>query len=155
MEKSVEYGLEHYIAEIPGMAQADPRSVSPLVLAYIGDCVFDLIIKLMVAGKGNRQVHKLHEETSRYVQASAQSYMMRTMQEHLTAEEHAVYRRGRNAKSVSPAKNQSITDYRRATGFEALLGYLYLNHKYERLTELVSIGLNSMEERDAEDAGKL
>ena len=155
MEKSIEFGFEHYIQKIPGMSEIDAKECSPLVLAYIGDCVFDLIIKTMAAGRGNRPVHKLHEETSRYVQASAQSYMMRTMQEHLTAEEHAVYRRGRNAKSVSPAKNQSITDYRRATGFEALLGYLYLNHKYERLTELVSIGLNSMEERDAEDAGKL
>ena len=155
MEKGLEFGLEYYMKQIPGMRRVDAKTSSPLVLAYIGDCVFDLIIKMRVAGEGNRQVHKLHEETSRYVQASAQSYMMRTMQEHLTAEEHAVYRRGRNAKSVSPAKNQSITDYRRATGFEALLGYLYPNHKYERLTELVSIGLNSMEERDAEDAGKL
>ena len=141
--------------QIPGMRRVDAKTSAPLVLAYSGDCVFDLINKMRGAGEGNRQVQKLNEETSRYVQASAQSYMMRTMQEHLTAEEHAVYRRGRNAKSVSPAKNQSITDYRRATGFEALLGYLYLNHKYERLTELVSIGLNSMEERDAEDAGKL
>ena len=151
MEKSVEYGLEHYIAEIPGMAQADPRSVSPLVLAYIGDCVFDLIIKLMVAGKGNRQVHKLHEETSHYVQASAQSYMMRSMQEYLNEQEHAVYRRGRNARSVSPAKNQSITDYRRATGFEALIGYLYLKREYGRLTELVAIGLESMKEKDLKE----
>ena len=151
MEKSVEYGFEHYIAGIPGMAQADPKTVSPLVLAYIGDCVFDLIIKLMVAGKGNRQVHKLHEETSHYVQASSQSYMMRSMQEHLTEQEHAVYRRGRNARSVTPAKNQSITDYRRATGFEALIGYLYLNHEYERLTELVTIGLKSMEERNLKE----
>ncbi len=151
MEKSVEYGLEHYIAEIPGMAQTDPRSVSPLVLAYIGDCVFDLIIKLMAAGKGNRQVHKLHEETSRYVQASSQSFMMRSMQEHLTEQEHAVYRRGRNSRSVTPAKNQSITDYRRATGFEALIGYLYLNHEYARLTELVTIGLQSMEERNQKE----
>ena len=145
MEKGLEFGLEHYMKQIPGMEEADPKLSSPLVLAYIGDCVFDLIIKMRVVGGGNRQVHKLHEETSRYVQASAQSFMMRAMQEHLTAEEHAVYRRGRNARSVSPAKNQSITDYRRATGFEALLGYLYLNHEYERLTELVTIGLTRME----------
>lgn len=142
--------------QIPGMEKIDPRTSSPLVLAYIGDCVFDLIIKLMVAGRGNRQVHKLHEETSQYVQASAQSYMMRSMQEHLTVEEHAVYRRGRNARSVSPAKNQSITDYRRATGFEALIGYLYLNGEYARITELVTIGLQSMdhknEEKETEDA---
>lgn len=158
MEKGVEYGFEHYMNQIPGMEKIDPRTSSPLVLAYIGDCVFDLIIKLMVAGRGNRQVHKLHEETSQYVQASAQSYMMRSMQEHLTAEEHAVYRRGRNARSVSPAKNQSITDYRRATGFEALIGYLYLNGEYARITELVTIGLHCMdhknEEKETEDAGQ-
>ena len=156
MEKSVEFGFEHYMEQIPGMGTVDPRASSPLVLAYIGDCVFDLIIKMMVAGRGNRQVHKLHEETSHYVQASAQSFMMRAMQEHLTEEEHAVYRRGRNARSVSPAKNQSITDYRRATGFEALIGYL--NREYARLTELVSIGLESMRaadrEESTEDAGK-
>ena len=158
MEKGLEFGFEHYIKQIPGMEKVDPRMSSPLVLAYIGDCVFDLIIKLRVAGGGNRQVHKLHEETSRYVQASAQSFMMRAMQEHLTEGEHAVYRRGRNARSVSPAKNQSITDYRRATGFEALIGYLYLNREYARLTELVSIGLESMRaadrEESTEDAGK-
>ena len=85
------------------------------------------------------------------MQASSQSYMMRSMQEHLTEQEHAVYRRGRNARSVTPAKNQSITDYRRATGFEALIGYLYLNHEYARLTELVTIGLHSMEERNQEE----
>lgn len=153
MEKSLEFGLEHYMEQIPGMEKADAGTCSPLVLAYIGDCVFDLIIKMRVAGKGSRQVHKLHEETSRYVQASAQSFMMRSMQEHLTAEEHAVYRRGRNSRSVTPAKNQSITDYRRATGFEALIGYLYLNGEYERLTELVTIGLAGMESADSESAG--
>ena len=99
----------------------------------------------MIINRGNKQVHKLHEETSRYVQASAQSFMMRAIQEHLTEEEHAVYRRGRNTRSVSAAKNQSITDYRRATGFEALVGYLYLKKEYKRLVELVTIGLESME----------
>ena len=151
MEKSVDYGFEHYIDGIPGMMQTDPDTASPLVLAYIGDCVFDLIIKLMVAGKGKRQVHKLHEETSHYVQASSQSYMMRFMQEHLNEQEHAVYRRGRNARSVSPTKNQSITDYRRATGFEALIGYLYLKREYRRLTDLVTIGLESLKERDLKE----
>ena len=77
---------------------------------------------------------------------------------YLNEEEHGVYRRGRNARSVSPAKNQSITDYRRATGFEALIGHLYLTGQYERLTELVSIGLESIEkeikEKGAEHAGK-
>ena len=73
--------------------------------------------------------------------------MMRAMQEHLTEEEHAVYKRGRNAKSISPAKNQSITDYRRATGFEALVGYLYLKKQYERLLTLIKIGLEKSEKK--------
>ena len=148
MEKSIEAGLDYYIRNMPGMKDPDVKSFSPLALAFIGDCVFDLIIKSLVVSRGNRQVHKLHEETSHYVQASSQSFMMRAIQEHLTQEEHAVYRRGRNTRSVTPAKNQSITDYRRATGFEALIGYLYLSREYERLTELVSIGLKSMENRE-------
>ena len=77
MEKSIEFGFEHYIHMIPGVREIDAKNCSPLVLAYIGDCVFDLIIKTMVVGRGNRPVHRLHEETSRYVQASAQSFMMR------------------------------------------------------------------------------
>ena len=131
--------------EVFEMEEVDVQTYSPLVLAYIGDCVYDLIIKNIMVSKGNKQVNKLHKDTSAFVQASTQSLMMRTMQEHLTEEEHAVYKRGRNAKSVSPAKNQSITDYRRATGFEALLGYLYLKKEWKRMIDLVKIGLDSLE----------
>lgn len=145
MEQSITKDFRDYIEEVLQLKEVDANSYSPLVLAYIGDCVYDLIIKSMVISHGNKQVNKLHEETSKLVQASTQSLMMRTMQEHLNEEEHAVYRRGRNAKSVSPAKNQSITDYRRATGFEALLGYLYLKKEYSRLMDLVKIGLDSLE----------
>lgn len=149
MEKGIEYSFEYCIKSIPGMEKVDPDTCPPLVLAYIGDCVFDLIIKLRVTSKGEKHVHKLHEETSRYVQASAQSFMMRSMQEMLTDEEHTIYKRGRNTRSVSAAKNQSITDYRRATGFEALIGFLYLKERYERIAELVTIGLESMEKENA------
>ena len=131
--------------EVFQMEEVDINSYSPLTLAYIGDCIYDLIIKSLVINKGNKQVNKLHKETSSFVQASTQSLMMRAMQECLTEEEHAVYKRGRNAKSVSPAKNQSITDYRRATGFEALLGYLYLKKEWKRMLDLVKIGLASLE----------
>lgn len=148
MEKSIKIDFHDYIQDALQLNETDVRSYSPLVLAYIGDCVYDLIIKSMVISNGNKQVHKLHEETSQYVQASAQSKMMRAMQPCLTEEEHVVYRRGRNAKSVSPAKNQSITDYRRATGFEALLGFLYLRKEYERLMELVKIGLEHLKEEE-------
>ena len=134
--------------EIFNMEEVDVKTYSPLTLAYIGDCVYDLIIKSLVIGHGNKQVNKMHKETSSLVQASTQSLMMRKLQDLLTDEERAVYKRGRNAKSVSPAKNQSVTDYRRATGFEALLGYLYLKKEYKRMLELVKIGLDSLNEEE-------
>ena len=144
MEKSVEFEFDSYMREVFSMEEVDIHTYSPLTLAYIGDCVYDLVIKSIMVSHGNKQVNKLHKETSSLVQASTQSLMMRTMQEHLTEEERTVYKRGRNAKSVSPAKNQSLTDYRRATGFEALLGYLYLRKDYKRLLDLVKIGLDSL-----------
>lgn len=104
MEKSVEWEFDTYMQEIFQMKEVDIKEYSPLTLAYIGDCIYDLIIKTLVINEGNRQVQKLHQKTSSYVQASAQSKMMRAMQEHLTEEEHAIYKRGRNAKSVSPAE---------------------------------------------------
>ena len=148
MEKSVGFEFDSYMQEVFQMKEVDVHSYSPLTLAYIGDSIYDLIIKSLVINQGNRQVNKLHKETSMYVQASTQSLMMRAMQEELTEEEHAVYKRGRNAKSVSPAKNQSITDYRRATGFEALLGYLYLKKGVRRMLDLVKIGLDSLKEKE-------
>ena len=145
MEKSVEWQFDSYMQELFQMKEVDIKEYSPLTLAYIGDSIYDLIIKSLVINEGNKQVQKLHRETSSMVQASAQSKMMRTIQEHLTEEEHAVFKRGRNAKSVSPAKNQSITDYRRATGFETLMGYLYLKKEWKRMLDLVKIGLDSLE----------
>lgn len=150
METSINFELDSYMRQVLGMKEVDLRSYSPLTLAYIGDCVFDLVIKTMIVSEGNQPVNRMHKVTSHYVQASSQSYMMRFMQEHLNEEEHAVYRRGRNAKSVSPAKNQSITDYRRATGFEALIGYLYLKKDYGRMIDLIKIGLDGLREKEEE-----
>ena len=146
MEKSLGFEFDSYMKELFQMEEVDLSTYSPLTLAYIGDGIYDLIIRSLVVNKGNKQVNKLHQETSGFVKASTQSLMMRTMQEYLTEEEHSVYKRGRNAKSVSPAKNQSITDYRRATGFEALLGYLYLKKDWKRMLDLVKIGLDSIRE---------
>lgn len=151
MEKGVGFEFDSYMRELFQMEEVDVQTYSPLTLAYIGDSIYDLIIKSLMVSRGNKQVNKLHKDTSALVQASTQSLMMRTMQEHLTEEEHAVYKRGRNAKSVSPAKNQSITDYRRATGFEALLGYLYLKKDWKRLLDLVKIGLDSLESNKADE----
>ena len=149
MEKSIGFDWESYMRREFEMKEVNIDSYSPLTLAYIGDSVYDLIIKSLVINEGNKQVKKLHQETSHMVQASAQSEMMRVIQGVLTEEEHAVYRRGRNAKSVSPARNQSLTDYRRATGFEALMGLLYLKSYWKRIIDLVKIGLAHLEELDA------
>lgn len=148
MEKSIEFEVAAYMEELFQMEKVDPAMYSPLTLAYIGDSIYDLIIKSLIINQGNKQVNKLHKETSELVQAATQSLMMRTLQEQLSDEERAVYKRGRNAKSISPAKNQSITDYRRATGFEALLGYLYLKKEWKRMLDLVKIGLDSLKEEE-------
>ena len=128
-----------------GLPQQDIRTYSPLTLAYIGDSIYDLIIRTMLVERGNSQVNKLHHRASSYVKAAAQREIMNAIEPLLTEEEHGYYKRGRNAKSVSPAKNQSITDYRRATGFEALMGYLYLKKEWKRMLDLVKIGLDSLE----------
>ena len=145
MEKSIEWEFDFFMQDLMQMREADVREYSPLALAYLGDAVFDLVIKSLVLNQGNKPVQKLHKETSRIVQASAQSKMMRVIQEQLTEEEHQVYKRGRNSKTISPAKNQSVTDYRRATGFEALIGYLYLKREYRRMLELIKIGLGGLD----------
>ncbi|MEF9942089.1 MAG: ribonuclease III domain-containing protein [Lachnospiraceae bacterium] len=150
MEKGVEFEWNAYMKEVFSMQEVDIHTYSPLTLAYIGDSIYDLIIKSLVINRGNKQVQKLHKETSDLVQASTQSLMMRSMQDYLTPEEHIIFKRGRNAKSVSPAKNQTITDYRRATGFEALIGYLYLQKEWKRMIDLIKIGLDSL--KDTVDA---
>lgn len=138
MEESVS------MEEIFEMRQVDIKEYSPLTLAYIGDAVYDLIIRTLVVNKGNQQVQKLHKETITMVQASAQARMITALNDQLSEEEHAVYKRGRNAKSASPAKNQSISDYHKATGFEALLGYLYLKNDWKRMMELIKTGLEAL-----------
>ena len=136
MEESVS------MEEIFEMRKVNIKEYSPLTLAYIGDAVYDLIIRTLVVNKGNQQVQKLHKETITMVQASAQARMITALNGQLSEEEHAVYKRGRNAKSASPAKNQSISDYHKATGFEALLGYLYLKKDWKRMLELIRAGLD-------------
>lgn len=119
----------------------DIRTYSPLTLAYIGDAVFDLVIRTVVVQRANRPAEKLHKQTVKYVKAEAQSAMIQQLKEELTEEELAVYKRGRNAKSGSTAKNASVGDYRRATGMEALIGYLYLQDRMERVLELIRAGI--------------
>lgn len=154
MEKSIGWEFDSYMQELFGMQEVDVNTYSPLALAYIGDCVFDLVIKSLVVNQGNRQVQKLHHDTSEIVQASSQSKMMRMIQGELSEEEHHIYKRGRNSRTVTPAKNQSVTDYRRATGFEALMGYLYLKKEYKRMLELIKLGLDGLENEKIEAVEK-
>ena len=141
--------MDKIIREVFELKDVDADSYSPLTLAYIGDCVYELTIRTLLLNKGNAPVNKLNKKASDLAKAPTQSKMISMLVENelLTGEELAVYKRGRNAKSVSPAKNQSITDYRRATGFEALLGYLYLKKEWKRMLELVKIGLDSIKEQ--------
>ena len=121
--------------------EQDVRAYSPLTLAYIGDAVYDLVIRSVVVERANRSANDLHKRTTRYVKAEAQAKMILALQEELTEEEEAVYKRGRNAKSYTTAKNASMADYRKATGFEALMGFLYLTNQTDRLLYLVKRGI--------------
>ena len=124
----------------------DPGTYSPLALAYIGDAVYELIVRTMVISHGSIQVNKMHKKSASLVNAGTQAEMIRLMMEELTEEETAVYKRGRNAKSVTTAKHASVVDYRTATGFEALCGYLYLMGRLERLVTLISHGFEKIGE---------
>lgn len=132
-----EYDLDAYIRQKFRLERQEIQSYSPLTLAYIGDGIYELVIRTIVVEQGNRQVNKLHRQASRYVKAQAQSDMMETLLPLLREEELQIYKRGRNARSYTTAKHASVRDYRRATGFEALMGYLYLQGDMERLLELV------------------
>jgi ribonuclease-3 family protein len=135
--------LEQLRAEFEGR-EIDIRTYSPLTLAYIGDSVYDLIIRTVVVGRGNRGANELHKAVVRLVNAGTQSAMIESLFDELTEEEQTVYKRGRNAKSNTMAKNASIIDYRKATGMEALIGYLYLQDRTERIIELVKLGLDRL-----------
>ncbi|MEY8515896.1 ribonuclease III domain-containing protein [Lachnospiraceae bacterium 29-84] len=128
------------------MQAKEIRTYSPLVLAYIGDGIYDLIIRSLVVGNGNAHVNDMHRMTSQLVKAHAQSELIGILMPDLTEEEAGVYRRGRNANSATMAKNATVADYRRATGFEALMGYLYLEGRMERMMELLVSGLTKLRE---------
>ncbi|MCD8364921.1 MAG: ribonuclease III [Clostridiales bacterium] len=131
------------------ITEKDIRTYSPLTLAYIGDGIYDLVVRSIVVGRGNTKASQLHQHTSHLVKAHSQSAMMEYLLPELTEEEADYYRRGRNAKSPTMAKNATMGDYRRATGFEALMGYLYLTDQTGRLFYLVDIGLAGLRKDEA------
>ena len=118
----------------------DPKSYSPLSLAYIGDAIYEIVIRTIVMSAGNMSVNKYHKKSSSMVKASAQKEVFEKIEPFLTEEEMAVYKRA------------SMMDYRKATGVEALVGYLYLAGDMDRIIELIGIGfdLNKKEETGEE-----
>ena len=144
MEESIK--IPSLMKEALQLEPIDVCSYSPLALAYMGDAVYEVLIRTRVMNRGSMQVNKMHKKSTSLVKAEAQARMIQALQEELTEEETAVYKRGRNAHSASSAKNASIRDYRMATGFEALVGYLYLTGQYERLLKLVHDGLERIGE---------
>lgn len=116
---------------------ADIKTYSPLALAFVGDAVYDLIVRSLVAAGANASPNLLHKKKSGIVKAGVQAACAQALLDELSEEEMAVYKRGRNAHSHSVAKNASVGDYRKATGLEALYGFLYLTDRMDRLFYLI------------------
>ncbi|MDL2289739.1 ribonuclease III [Clostridia bacterium OttesenSCG-928-F22] len=114
-----------------------PSRMNVLVLAYIGDTVYDLFVRTYLVHHHNENAHGLHMRSIGIVKAGAQANTLEGIYEYLTEQEKAVYRRGRNAKPATVPKNAQLGDYHRATGFEAVLGYLYLEGDYARLLDVL------------------
>ena len=140
MEESIS-GLNQKFRETFDLEPVDLKTYSPLTLAYIGDAAYELVIRSLVVEQGNAPVNKLHKRSSRLVKAQAQAEAAVKLLDVFTEEELAVYKRGRNARSHTMAKNAEMTDYRMATGFEAVMGYLHLKQDYERMVTLIKHGI--------------
>ena len=143
MEKSLIL-KEKFLNEF-GLEEQDLRTYSPLTLAYIGDAIFELVVRTVLVERKNTQAEKLHKAATKIVKAETQALMIEAIKEELTEEELAVYKRERNAKAVTRAKNATMSEYRRATGFEALMGYLYLKGDIERMIELIHLAVEKAE----------
>lgn len=138
MEQSIAYLKEQF-----ALGDVDIRTFSPLTLAYIGDAAYELVIRTVLVLGGNTSVNEFHRRASRLVRASAQSEMMNVLEPLLGEDELHVYRRGRNAHPATTARHATVVEYRRATGFEALMGYLYLKEDWNRMIDLVRTGVES------------
>lgn len=146
METGVEGRFLEFYRQTMHLEKTDASQYSPLVLAYVGDAVYEIMVRIKAVNAGNLPVNKLHKNSSHLACAGTQAQIIRALEGELTGEELAVFKRGRNAKSMSSAKNASIVDYRLATGFEALVGWLFLSEQFERLTVLVSRGFAALKE---------
>ncbi|MCM3762403.1 Mini-ribonuclease 3 [Alkalihalobacillus oceani] len=133
----------------------DFKQLNALALAYMGDAVLDMYIRYYLIAKGTVRPQRLHLEATRFVSAKAQAAVVRRMleQEEFSEEEEAVFKRGRNAKSGSIPKNTDLNTYRYSTGFEALLGYLYVHDRQSRLDELMKKAVAFIEQESEDEKG--
>lgn len=129
-----------------GIEEKEARSFSPLTLAFLGDSVYEIVIRTMVVTKANASPNQLNRQSSALAKAGTQAKLAHLLEAELTEEETAVFKRGRNAHSATKAKNATVADYRVATGLEALMGYLYLCGRTDRILELLRMGLERWEE---------
>mgnify|MGYP001564693028 CR=1 FL=1 len=128
------------------MNRTELITMSPLVLAYIGDTIYESYIREYLIRKNiNKKVNDLHKSAIKYVNAKAQATVMHEIEEELSEDELRIYKRGRNQKSHTSPKNADIIDYKCATGFEALVGYLHLGGEKDRLDYIVEKGINIIE----------
>lgn len=127
------------------------HTYSPLALAFIGDSIYDLIIRTYIISKGSKAVGKMHKESSLYVNAKTQAKIYHAIKDTLTEEELSVMKRGRNAKTGSKPKNTDLITYKHATGFETLIGYLYITKQLERLVALIAAGLKTTQLTQPDD----
>lgn len=119
--------------------EIQPKQLSPLNLAFVGDCVYEILVRGALVCKANRPVNELHRESVKYVSAKAQTEAYAKIKDILTEEETAQFKRGRNAKVGHSPKSATDAEYHTATGVEALFGYLYLSDRAERIKHLFSI----------------
>ncbi len=140
LAQSRERELSQAVSDAFVEKRQDIRTYSPLTLAYIGDAFYDLIVRTAVVERANRPANELHRAAVRFVSAAAQAKIADALAESLTEDEKSVYRRGRNSKPHTMAKNATPGEYMRATGLEAVLGYLYLSGRTDRALELVKKG---------------
>ena len=145
-QTALEQQVQANLTEMLALPKMDVRTYSPLVLAYIGDAVYEILVRTRVVSHGSMQVNKMHKKSASLVKAETQANLAKLLMDDLTPEESAVYRRGRNARSATMAKHATMIDYRMATGFEALMGYLNLMGRYDRVLKLVHDGFEKIGE---------
>lgn len=124
---------------------------SPAQLAYAGDAVYELLVRSYIIKSHDTNVNKMHKLAIKFVKANSQAFLINELDAQLTEEEKRIVKRGRNAKVTSSPKNAELMDYRYATGFEALFGYLYLNNELDRLIELFNRVIEILNEKEVKN----